>query len=65
VTRDKQTFRALSCGPREKAIHATLDYRGKKVSGGGKEWFKTTRDEIVSIYESVAQKQQASGQSRG
>jgi T5orf172 domain len=50
-------IRTHDCGPLEKAIHATLEYRGKKVSGGGKEWFKTTRDEIVSIYESVAQKQ--------
>jgi T5orf172 domain len=49
-------IRTHDCGPLEKAIHATLEYRGKRVCGGGKEWFKTTRDEIVSIYESVAQK---------
>jgi hypothetical protein len=34
-------------------------YRGKRISGGGKEWFKTTRDEIIAICESVAQSRQA------
>jgi hypothetical protein len=47
-------IRTHDCGSLEKAIHATLEYRGKKISGGGKEWFKTTRDEIAAIYHSIA-----------
>jgi hypothetical protein len=42
------------CGSLEKVIHAILAYRGKKIEGGGTEWFKTSRDEIVAIYESMA-----------
>jgi hypothetical protein len=41
------------CGALERAIHAILDYHGKRVVGGGKEWFKATRDEIISIYKAV------------
>ena len=37
----------------ERAIHAVLDFRGVRVTGAGKEWFKTSRDEIVAIYRSV------------
>ena len=43
-----------NCSSLECAIHATLEYRGRRVQGGGKEWFKTNREEIVSIYNSVA-----------
>jgi hypothetical protein len=39
------------CGSLEKAIHATLEYRGRKIPGAGKEWFKATRDEVVAIYQ--------------
>jgi len=28
--------------------------KGKKIEGGGTEWFKTSRDEIVAIYQSIA-----------
>jgi T5orf172 domain len=35
----------------EGAIHAVLDYRGRRVAGGGREWFLTKRDELVAIYE--------------
>jgi hypothetical protein len=48
------------CSSLERAIHATLEYRGAKIHGGGKEWFKTTREEIVKIYESVASRLQNS-----
>ncbi len=41
------------CNSLERAIHATLEYRGSKVPGAGKEWFKTTREQVVSIYKSV------------
>jgi hypothetical protein len=46
-------IRTHDCGSLERAIHATLEYRGFKITGGGKEWFKTTRDEIVAIYEAT------------
>lgn len=56
-TPDKPTLfleiKTHDCGSLEKAIHATLEYRGRKVPGAGKEWFKTTRDEVVAIYHSV------------
>jgi hypothetical protein len=41
------------CVSLEKAIHATLTYRGRKIEGGGTEWYKTNREEIVIIYQSV------------
>jgi hypothetical protein len=34
----------------EKAIHAILQRRDRKVAGGGEEWFLTTRDEILAIW---------------
>jgi hypothetical protein len=36
--------------PLEGAIHQTLKVRGRKVLGGGQEWFTTTRDEVIAIY---------------
>ena len=42
-----------NCSSLERAIHATLEYRGRRIQGGGKEWFKANREEIVSIYNSV------------
>jgi T5orf172 domain len=48
-------IRTHDCASLERAIHSTLEYRGSKIEGGGREWFKTTRDEIVSIYKSIAQ----------
>jgi hypothetical protein len=41
-------YRAL-----ERAIQATLEVRGRKIFGGGTEWFKTSRDEVLAIYEFV------------
>jgi hypothetical protein len=41
------------CRTLERAIHAVLDARGQKITGGGAEWFKVTRDEILSIYEFI------------
>jgi hypothetical protein len=37
----------------EDAIHAVLDYRGRRVTGGGKEWFLTSRDELIDIYKFI------------
>jgi hypothetical protein len=47
-------IRTHDCRALERAIHATLEYRGSKIIGGGQEWFKTTCDEIVAIYEATA-----------
>jgi hypothetical protein len=30
-----------------------LETRGCKIAGGGAEWFKATRDEILAIYEFI------------
>jgi hypothetical protein len=35
-------FRTSKCRALERAVHAILDYRGKKIKGGGDEWFLTT-----------------------
>ena len=45
------------CGSLERAIHATLEYRGGRIFGGGKEWFKTTREELIAIYNSVSKRE--------
>ena len=42
-----------TCRALERAMHAILEARGKKVDGGGAEWFKTNRDEVLEIYEFV------------
>ena len=34
----------------EKALHAILSYRGRKVFGGGDEWFITSPKEIEQLY---------------
>jgi hypothetical protein len=51
----KLEIRTHDCASLEKAIHAILKYRGQKVGGGGAEWFKATREEIVTIFETVSQ----------
>jgi hypothetical protein len=38
----------------ERALHAILVYRGKKVTGGGDEWFLTSVDEIERLYDTIA-----------
>lgn len=43
-------YRAL-----ERAIQATLETRGRKISGGGAEWFKASRDEVFAIYKFIKQ----------
>jgi hypothetical protein len=46
-------IRTHDCSALERAVHAVLEYRGGKVVGAGKEWFKTSRDEIIAIYHST------------
>ncbi len=43
-------IKSSACRALEKAIHGILETRGKKVIGGGDEWFKATRDEILEVY---------------
>jgi hypothetical protein len=43
------------CRALERAIQAVLEARGCKIAGGGAEWFKVSRDEILSIYEFIKQ----------
>src|SRR5438045_4370058 len=38
------------CRALERAIQATLETRGRKIAGGGTEWFKATREEVLAIY---------------
>ncbi len=43
------------CRALERAIQATLETRGLKILGGGTEWFKATRDEVLAIYKFITQ----------
>lgn len=43
-------IRTDTCRALERALHGILEARGQKVMGGGAEWFKTTRDEVLNIY---------------
>lgn len=42
-----------TCRALERAMHGILETRGRKISGGGTEWFKTTRDELMEIYQFI------------
>ncbi len=46
-------IRTNDCRSLERAIQATLEVRGRKISGGGAEWFKTSRDEVLAIYKFI------------
>ena len=46
-------IRTDKCRALERAIQATLETRGCKITGGGAEWFKASRDEILAIYEFI------------
>jgi hypothetical protein len=41
------------CRSLERAMHSILEHRGKKIVGGGDEWFKTTAKEVLDIYQFV------------
>jgi hypothetical protein len=43
------------CRALERAIQATLETRGRKIPGGGTEWFKASRDEVLVIYQFITQ----------
>jgi hypothetical protein len=42
------------CRSLERAIQAALEVRGRKIFGGGTEWFKTSQDEILTIYKFIS-----------
>ena len=46
-------IRTDRCRALERAMHAVLEHRGKKLLGGGDEWFKTSPAEVLEIYEFV------------
>jgi hypothetical protein len=46
-------IRTHDCGSLERAIHSILEYRGYKVVGGGDEWFKTKRENVIAIFEFI------------
>jgi|SRR5215472_6313570 hypothetical protein len=48
-------IRTHDCSSLERAIHAILEYRGAKIIGAGKEWFKASRDDVVAIYRSIGE----------
>jgi T5orf172 domain len=42
-------MRTADCRALEKALHGVLTLRHLKITGGGEEWFRTTRDELLEI----------------
>ncbi|HEY7578298.1 MAG TPA: GIY-YIG nuclease family protein [Acetobacteraceae bacterium] len=49
-------IRTHDCSSFERAIHPILEYRGAKITGAGKEWFKACRDDVITIYRSIEEK---------
>jgi hypothetical protein len=43
-------FHTDDCHNLEKALHRVLNFRKKKVAGGGNEWFHTNCEELIEIY---------------
>lgn len=39
-----------TCRALERAVHGVLETRAQKIVGGGAEWFRTNRDEVLAIY---------------
>jgi T5orf172 domain-containing protein len=48
-------IKTANCQAVERAIQTTSEARGKKIVGGGTEWFLTNREEVRAIYEFVVQ----------
>lgn len=42
-----------NCRALERAIQSVLEVRGRKILGGGDEWFRVTRDEVLELYKVV------------
>ena len=52
-TVDTIEIKTNKCRALERAIQATLETRGCKITGGGAEWFRASRDDILAIYEFI------------
>jgi hypothetical protein len=50
-------IRTTRCRALERAIQNTLEARGRKIAGGGVEWFKVTPEEVVAIHAFIAGEQ--------
>lgn len=48
-------IRTDRCRSLERAIQATLETRGCKIAGGGAEWFRAAREDILAIYQFIKQ----------
>jgi hypothetical protein len=46
-------IRTDQCRALERAIQATLETRGRKIAGGGTEWFRASREEVLAINEFI------------
>jgi len=58
-------IRSDQCRALERAIQATLETRGRKIPGGGAEWFKASRDEVLAIYRFIEQPVEEQGVAPG
>jgi len=41
-------------GALERGLHAWFQLRGRRLEGGGKEWFRVTKDEVIEAYHRLA-----------
>jgi len=41
-------------GALERGLHAWFQLRGRRLEGGGKEWFRVTKDEVIEAYRRLA-----------
>jgi hypothetical protein len=46
-------IRTDDCTSLERAMQGVLEVRGRKVIGGGDEWYFVTRDELVQVYKMI------------
>src|SRR5215469_2619613 len=60
-TPDKPTLlleiKTNECRALERAIQSVLEVRGRKILGGGAEWFRADREEVSAIYRFTIEKQ--------
>jgi len=47
-------IRTDKCRVLERALHAILEYRGRKILGGGDEWFRISLLEVEQLYETLS-----------
>ena len=46
-------FRTQNCRALEMALHGIMQVQGRKVLGGGDEWYQVTRQELLEIYRMI------------